>query len=265
LAPPFPADLARTTTIDGNTVNYIVRVESGVIDESIYRIAIIDDPTNPISNPWSPSGKKPGPGWNGKLTVPFGGGCGPAFRSGSNAVTSALSDVPLSLGFAVAFGTRNTLGTGCDFVVSAETMMMVKERFIEQYGVPRFTITSGGSGGSMQQHFIAQNYPGLIDAITPDISYSDLVSILPDVVDCGLLNNYFNAAANAPSWPATRRPPVTGYPVSSNNIEICTSWNGFANTWASRSTASAPSCPLSARYDPVTNPTGARGSFFDGT
>ena len=65
--------------------------------------------------------------------------------------------------------------------------MMVKERFIEQYGVPRFTITSGGSGGSMQQHFIAQNYPGLIDAITPDISYSDLVSILPDVVDCGLL------------------------------------------------------------------------------
>jgi hypothetical protein len=40
-----------------------VRVESGVIDESIYRIAIIDDPANPISNPWSPSGKKPGPGW----------------------------------------------------------------------------------------------------------------------------------------------------------------------------------------------------------
>ena len=40
-----------------------MRVESGVIDESIYRIAIIDDPTNPISNPWSPSGKKPGPGW----------------------------------------------------------------------------------------------------------------------------------------------------------------------------------------------------------
>src|SRR5438105_15486906 len=74
LTPPFPANLARTTTIDGITVNYIVRVESGVIDESIYRIAIIDDPTNPISNPWSPAGKKPGPGWNGKLTVPFEGG-----------------------------------------------------------------------------------------------------------------------------------------------------------------------------------------------
>ena len=45
LNPPFPSDLAQTTTIDGNTVNYIVRVESGTIDESIYRIAIIDDPT----------------------------------------------------------------------------------------------------------------------------------------------------------------------------------------------------------------------------
>ena len=50
LNPPFPSDLAQTTTIDGNTVNYIVRVESGTIDESIYRIAILDDPTNPISN-----------------------------------------------------------------------------------------------------------------------------------------------------------------------------------------------------------------------
>jgi hypothetical protein len=136
----------QTTTIDGRTVNYIVRVESGTIDESIYRIAILDDPANPIRNPWSAGGKKPGPGWNGKLSFPFGGGCGPAFRSGSNAVTSALSNDPLSLGFAVAFGTRNTLGTGCNFVVSAETMAMVKEYFVEHYGVPKFTIGSGGSG-----------------------------------------------------------------------------------------------------------------------
>ena len=77
-----PADLAQTTTIDGKTVNYIVRVESGTINESIYRIAILDDPANPISNPVVAGGKKPGAGWNGKLTYPFGGGCGPGFRSG---------------------------------------------------------------------------------------------------------------------------------------------------------------------------------------
>jgi hypothetical protein len=94
LARPFPADLAQTTTIDGVTVDYIVRVESGVINESIYRIAILDDPTHPIANPWAKGGRKPGPGWSGKLSWPFGGGASPAFRSGRNAVTSALQDVP---------------------------------------------------------------------------------------------------------------------------------------------------------------------------
>ena len=266
LTPPFPADLVQTTTIDGHTVNYIVRVESGTIDQSIYRIAILDDPTNPIRDPWSPGGTTPGPGWNGKLSYPFGGGCGPAFRSGRNGVTSALSNDPLSLGFAVAFGTRNTLGNGCDFVVSAETMMMIKEHFIKQYGIPTFTIGSGGSGGSMQQHFIAQNYPGLLDAITPGVSFADLVSILPDVTDCGLLNHYFSA--NPSQWPATRRSPITGYPVSTTGstagTETCVSWDAFAHTWVSPFNGFDPVVPVADLYNPVTNPTGARGSFTDG-
>jgi hypothetical protein len=266
LTPPFPADLVQTTTIDGHTVNYIVRVESGTIDQSIYRIAILDDPTNPIRDPWSPGGTRPGPGWNGKLSYPFGGGCGPAFRSGRNDVTSALSNDPLSLGFAVAFGTRNTLGNGCDFVVSAETMMMIKEHFIKQYGIPTFTIGSGGSGGSMQQHFIAQNYPGLLDAITPGVSFADLVSILPDVTDCGLLNHYFSA--NPSQWPATRRSPITGYPVSTTGstagTETCVSWDAFAHTWVSPFNGFDPVVPVADLYNPVTNPTGARGSFTDG-
>jgi hypothetical protein len=266
LTPPFPADLVQTTTIDGHTVNYIVRVESGTIDQSIYRIAILDDPTNPIRDPWSPGGTRPGPGWNGKLSYPFGGGCGPAFRSGRNDVTSALSNDPLSLGFAVAFGTRNTLGNGCDFVVSAETMMMIKEHFIKQYGIPTFTIGSGGSGGSMQQHFIVQNYPGLLDAITPGVSFADLVSILPDVTDCGLLNHYFSA--NPSQWPATRRSPITGYPVSTTGstagTETCVSWDAFAHTWVSPFNGFDPVVPVADLYNPVTNPTGARGSFTDG-
>ena len=266
---PLPSDLAQTTTIDGRTVNYVVRVESGTINESVYRIAIIDDPTDPIRNPWSAGGKKPGAGWNGKLSFPFGGGCGPAFRSGRNLVSSALANDPLSLGFAVAFGTRNTLGNGCNFVVSAETMMMIKEHFTEQYGVPRFTIGSGGSGGSMQQHFIAQNYPGLLDAITPGISYSDLVSILPDVTDCGLLNNYFDNIANPADWPPARRSKVDGYPAATTVGGVAgttckPSWNAFAHIWVSPFNGFDAVVPLAARYDPTSNPGGARGSFSDG-
>ena len=271
LAPPFPADLAQTTTIDGNTVNYIVRVESGVINESIYRIAIIDDPTNPSRNPWSPGGKKPGPGWNGKLTWPFGGGAEPAYRSGRNVVTSALQDIPLSLGFAVAFGTRNTFGTGADDVVSAETLMMIKERFIEQYGVPKFTIGNGGSGGAIQQHLITHNYPGLLDAITPGVPYPDVVSIAVDVIDCHILNNYFNSIANPADWPGSRRSKVDGYAVATSGPSagqtVCqTGWSGRADSWQdARGIARPldPVVPVELRYDPVTNPTGARATVWD--
>src|SRR5262249_51321292 len=247
------------------TVNYIVRVESGTIDQSIYRIAILDDPTAPISNPWSPGGRKPGPGWNGKLSYPFGGGCGPGYRSGRNAVPSALSHDPLSLGFAVAFGTRNTLGTGCDDVVSAETLMMIKERFIEQYGVPKFTIGSGGSGGSIQQHLIAHNYPGLLDALTPGISYPDIVTVIPDVLDCGLLHNYFTNVANgAANWPAARRAKVEGYAPTNDGRTNCDGWSGFANQWQNPTAGFDAVVPVPLRYDPVTNPTGIRGTFWDG-
>ena len=269
----LPADLAQTTTIDGNTVNYIVRLESGTINESIYRIAILDDPANPISNPWAAGGKKPGPGWNGKLTWPFGGGASPAFRSGRNAASSALQDIPLSLGFAVAFGTRNTLGTGSDDVVSAETLMMIKERFIEQYGVPKFTIGNGGSGGAIQQHLISQNYPGLLDAITPNIPYPDVASVAVDVIDCHILNNYFNNIASPADWPGSRRTKVDGYAVATSGgsagSTVCqTGWSGLAEAWqdADGSVPNRgfdPAVPMALRYDALSNPDGARGTLWD--
>jgi hypothetical protein len=269
----LPADLAQTTTTDGHTVNYIVRVESGVINESIYRIAILDDPANPIANPWSAGGKQPGPGWNGKLTWPFGGGASPAFRSGRNLVTSALQDTPLSLGFAVAFGTRNTFGNGADDIVSAETLMMIKERFIEQYGVPKFTIGSGGSGGAIQQHLISYNYPGLLDAITPNIPYPDVVSIAVDIIDCHNLHNYFNNIANPADWPGSRRAKVDGYAPATSGATagqtVCqTGWSGFGialqdATGSVPGRGFDPAVPLALRYHAVTNPTGARGTVWD--
>ena len=271
-AGPLPADVAQTTTIDGNTVNFIVRVESGVIDESIYRIAILDDPANPISNPWAAGGKKPGPGWNGKLFYHFLGGAGPGFRSGRNVATSAINvsdtistrDEPLRLGFAVALGSRNTFGTGADEVVSAETVMMIKERFIEQYGLPKYTVGLGSSGGAIQQHLIAHNYPGLLDAITPVRNFADVLSIATDVIDCGLLNHYFATAVNAADWPGTRQSKVTGYPVDPLGRNNCVGWNAFARDWPGPTDGFDAVVPLAARYDPVTNRGGARGTLQDG-
>src|SRR5438445_6745400 len=271
-AGPLPADVAQTTTIDGNTVKFIVRVESGAINESIYRIAILDDPSNPISNPWSAGGKKPGPGWNGKLFYHFLGGAGPGFRSGRNVATSAINvsdtistrDEPLRLGFAVALGTRNTFGTGADEVVSAETVMMIKERFIEQYGLPKYTVGLGSSGGAIQQHLIAHNYPGLLDALTPVRNFADVLSIATDVIDCGLLNNYFATAVNPADWPGTRQSKVTGYPVDSLGRNNCVGWNAFARDWPGPTNGFDAVVPVEARYDPVTNRSGARGTLQDG-
>ena len=47
---PRPPIWSTTTTNDGRTVPYIVRVDSGTINRSIYRIAILDDP-NPRPRP----------------------------------------------------------------------------------------------------------------------------------------------------------------------------------------------------------------------
>src|SRR5690349_10063375 len=85
-----PADLATTTTIDGATVPYVVRVESGTVNRSIYRIAMLDDPK----------------GWNHRLAVSFGGGAGAKYNQGSNTAESALSDLYLSRGFAHAVDTE---------------------------------------------------------------------------------------------------------------------------------------------------------------
>lgn len=73
---------------------------------------------------------------------------------------------------------------------------MVKERLIENCGVPFFTIGTGGSGGAYQSHQTGDNYPGLFDGII-------VTSVFPDVTsstifklhDSRLLHLYFTQDA----------------------------------------------------------------------
>ena len=67
---PRPTDMVNTTTNDGKTAPYIVRVDSGTINRSIYRIAILDDPNPETSSVNGDQGEwTPGAGWNRKLAV----------------------------------------------------------------------------------------------------------------------------------------------------------------------------------------------------
>ncbi len=235
-----PADVARTTTSEGKTVPYIVRVESGTINRAIYRIAMLADPA----------------GWNHRLLFSFGGGCGTNYNQGTNQATSVLSDAPLSRGFAYATSTQNVLQQHCNDKLSGEALMMIKEHVIERYGVPKWTMGIGGSGGSIQQLLIAQGFPGLLDGLLPSLTFPDSTSIEGSVTDCRLLVNYFK---NDPTvWTKEKQVAVEGYSAGT-----CEAWDrSFVNIIvADRPTG----CGITPElvYDPVKNPKGARCTTWD--
>ncbi|HEX6360405.1 DUF6351 family protein [Actinophytocola sp.] len=238
-----PADLA-TATVQGRTVPYVVRVETGVIDRAVYQLAALSDGTDP-------SPVAPETGWNGRLVYHFGGGCNSGYRQGGTAA-NVLEDLFLSQGYAVASSSLNVLDNNCSPIISAEAAMMVKEHFLETYGPARHTIGWGGSGGAIQQYDIADAYPGILDGIIPGISYPDPLTVTGPVTDCGLLNAFFTRGG----FTAEQRRAVSGY-VS---YSTCVSWGV---TFLSRTTATGscePIIPVEIRWDPVTNPDGLRCS-----
>lgn len=241
-----PNDLAETTTRDGRQVPYIVRVESGTINRSIYRIAILDDPQQASSEPWTP-----GSGWNRRIVMTFGPGCNTSYNQGRNTTQTVLSDLYLSRGFAHMVSSLNVLGLQCNDHLSGETFMMLKEHFIEQYGVPMWTAGMGGSGGAIQQALIAQNFPGLLDGLMTTRAFPDLMSMWSAIADCRLLGEYFGSAA----WSADKRQAVEG--MSSGT---CTAIDRYVET-----TVATRGCNISEDlvYDPISNPTGARCTVWD--
>ena len=273
---PLPADLVNTTTNDGKTVPYIVRVDSGTINRSIYRIAILDDPRRSVAAAPPPHGRAfptllqlvpnpnradlppqrtPGPGWNRKLAVSFGGGAGTQYNQGVNQATAALNHMYLSRGFAYMISTELVNQQHGNAVLQGETLMMLKEYFIERYGVPKWTVGYGGSGGAIQQLLITEIYPGLLDGLQPSLSFPDSTM---HTSDCGLFQNFWRKADSA-VWTDAKKTAVEGYTKGT-----CAAWE---RTFVPVYTATnARGCALndsSKIYDPVKNPTGARCTVQD--
>lgn len=242
----LPADLSQTTTSEGKTVPYIVRVESGTINRSIYHIAMLGDPAHPESRD----------GWNHRLFYSFGGGCGTNYNQGKMAATAVLMDPALARGFAHITSTQNVMQQHCNDNLSGEAVMMIKEHFIKTVGVPVWTMGYGGSGGSIQQLLIAQNFPGLLDGLLPSLTYPDSMSTRPGVTDCRLMLNYF--AKDGKSWPQDKQVAVEGYTPGT-----CNSWNrSFIDIIVA---TYAKGCGISPQlvFDPVNNPHGARCTIWD--
>ncbi|HEU5156523.1 MAG TPA: DUF6351 family protein [Streptosporangiaceae bacterium] len=186
-----PADIVETTTLDGHTVPYLVRRERGVVNRFVYSIAMLAPPAS--------ADPRDVRRWNGRLLYRFGGGIGVGHDQGVLADADSLYDPGLSRGYAVAASTGTQTGVQLDLRLSAETALMVKEHFVEAYGVPRYTVGVGGSGGGMQQYVDAEHHPGLLDAAIPQFAFPDAVTRLTGIGDCEPLERYFDAGRD-PLW-----------------------------------------------------------------
>ena len=254
----LPADVASTTTNDNKSVPYVVRIETGTVNRAIYQTAIIHDPTRE----GAPGLTKHPAGWNGRLVYTFGGGCtGGWYRQGAT-TGGVLDDNILRQGYAMASSSLNVFGNNCQDLTAAESMAMVKERFIETYGQPRYTIGWGCSGGSYQQHQIADNYPGLLDGILPGCSFPEVgFATVYSITDQRLLGNYFNRAP-AGQFTDEQKTAVAGI-LSIKTMYTSTVYQGALRI--------APDVfcpavlPIELRYNASTNPGGARCDIYDHT
>ena len=248
-APP-PANLATTTTDQGITVPYIVRIERGTLNRGIHDVAVLFDPTKPFA-PWAPQ-----PQWNRKLVVQYGAGTSQQYRQ--NGPESALNNEALSAGFAVVSSSMLVNGQHSNFVTAAETTMMLKEHIIEAYGEIRYTIGQGSSGGALLQHLIGDAYPGLLDGLRPTQDWEDSIAgAYREFADSGALLQAFNGSSL--TYSATERTAIGGWGPGNGNVYVIEDFRlGDYNR-----PDDGTNCAGADSYNPATNPTGVRCTFQD--
>jgi hypothetical protein len=169
--------------------------------------------------------------------------------------------VALGRGFAVLSTDLDNNGDNCNLVTQAESLVMAKQRLIDQYGELRYTIGTGCSGGSLAQQWIANAYPGIYQGILPQCSFPDTWSTATQVFDYHILRPYFENPSRwgtGVAWTPEQMAAVEGHAAAVNAI---TSDNGFFGA-ANPSQGCWP-LPAEVRYDPTTNPAGVRCGIAD--
>lgn len=265
--PENPAtDVANTTTDHGVTVPFIVRQELGYQDRDQYRILTLFNPDEGWE-PWAPQ-----PQWNRKVLITHGGSCGTSFTPGSaklNDFSGTFDDIPLleqsyvtglSRGFAVMSTALNNGGHNCDVVLQAESMIMAKERIVEQYGEIRYTLGTGCSGGSITQTTVANAYPGIYQGLITMCAYPDSMTAGLQFADLHLMRNYFEDPGSSLSrgvfWLPTQWGDVEGHLTHLNAI---TADEGLFKG----ATEPTGNCYGPNSYHPQNNPQGQRCGIID--
>ena len=248
-----PSDVATTRTDEGKTVPYIVRQETGTIDRDQYRIAVLYDPEKPWA-PWLPQD-----GYNHKLVVNHGASCDTHYQQAE--APGVLNETALSRGFAVMSHALDNAGHNCNILTQAESLIMTKERVVEQLGEIRYTIGTGCSGGALVQQQVANAYPGFYQGITPGCSFTDAWSSAMQYVDYVGLRNYFENPGKwgiGVAWGPDDIAAVEGHPNPINAVTFTE-----VIPFSGEPTRSCTGVPSAQVYDENTNPTGVRCTLQD--
>lgn len=277
-----PADMGTTTLADGRVVDFVVRREIGSVNRFLYSIAMLAPLPAADTTAQDDTSR-----WNGKLLYWFQGGVAIGHTQGTVHGGSMNPDI-LGQGFAIVHSSGNNTGTHYNLNLAGETAMMTKERFVERYGVPTYTVGLGGSGGAIQQYVIAQNHPGVLDALLPVQSYPDMVTQTIHVGDCELLEHYMDVTDRAnPKWQVTKQrswlvgfnaeqddvgnnPRVNdplaplktalGYATAKGSTECVPAWRGLTplamNPWYGQA-------PNQANYEPQSDIAAIRWTHYD--
>ena len=274
----LPADVATTTTSAGVAVPFVVRVETGTMNRGIYQNAILHDPTAGST----PSPLAPPKGWNKKLIAVHGTGCtGGWYIQGATlgvSLTAGDNVTRLGEGYALFNNSLNHPSSSCNAILAGESALMGKEHFIQSFGVPSYTVSVGTSGGAYTSLQLADAFPGLFDGVFINATYPDALSISLAGLDSRLLSNYY--LANTSTFTEAQIVAVTGNknarawydlalqsgrtdPVPNRVDSIPPSPLPVLGGAPYRSAVWSAAVPVGLRYDPLTNPTGARPTVFD--
>jgi hypothetical protein len=257
-----PSDVAQTTTDQGVTAPFIVRIETGYQDRDQYQIATLYQPGQPWA-PWDPQSQ-----WNHKLLVMHGASCGVDHQTGTAPDTTGSSnpgantgEYALGHGFMTMSTALDNTGHNCNIALEAESLIMAKELLVEQYGELRYTIGTGCSGGSLAQQWIANAYPGIYQGILPTCSFPDAWSTATQFLDYHLTLAYFQdpskwgqGVAWSPSQMADAQGHVT---IANSQVSDSAQWHVAVPTDPCAGVSPAE------RYHPQTNPGGVRCDIQD--
>lgn len=268
--PENPAsDVAMTTTDTGETLPFIVRQEKGYQARDQYTIFTLQK----VGEDWTPV--QPQSQWNRRLLVTHGGNCRGDRDTSSPKTDDYSGTIPgnplinqsyitaLGLGWSVLSTAQLNLGHNCNLSYQAESLMMAKERFIEQYGELRYTVGTGCSGGAITQNMIANAYPGLYQGLLTTCTYPDVMSTATQFADYHILLRYFKTNMNDPALLAR---DGTLFTVLQQN-EVYGHLDGIVNASVADSALFAEAVdPASScggisdeeRFDQDTNPGGVR-------